>query len=183
MASGIIEKGNDGLFNNEVEVNGKYSFYIRYLKEEIGLFPTYREAYVISAAVGLYFNKHETDDNGEKMQPASIFAADLSRRKGDLRFIYRIMMLVQDDPSMSIEDYMNRAFRDDPELEGNADMIKNNMKVFNSYACGGLEYLYNLFESQDTIEKRVDTLYDLIHGVALDEDFVEEEELPDFSPL
>ena len=39
----------------------------------------------------------------------------------------------------SIEDYMNRAFRDDAE-EGNREKLKANMALFNSYACSSIWY-------------------------------------------
>ena len=180
MASGIIEKSANGLFNNEVEFTGKYSLMARCLRDEIHLFQTFREVYVVSAAVGLYLNKKETPDNGEKYQPSSIFPAELSKRKLDLKFIYRIMMLVQENPEYSIEDYMNRAFRDDVESEENREIVRENMKLFNSYACGGLEYMYRVFENQDSDEKLVDSLYEFIHGTIVDEGYSEDDELPDF---
>lgn len=41
--AGISEKGNNGLFGNEVEFNGKYATYARFLKDEVGVFQTFRE--------------------------------------------------------------------------------------------------------------------------------------------
>ena len=49
--AGITEKSNSGLFENEVEFNGKYATYVRFLKEDIGLFSTFREAYVTAAVI------------------------------------------------------------------------------------------------------------------------------------
>lgn len=180
MAVGIIEKGSNGLFNSEIEFTGKYSLMAKYLKDQIGLFPTYREIYVVSVALGLYLNKKDSGDLGEKVQPSSIFPSELTKKKADLKFIYRIMMLVQDNPSYSIEDYMNRAFRDDTESEENREMVKENMKLFNSFACGGLEYLYRIFENQDDTEKVVDSLYEFVHGIIVDQGLTDEPELPDF---
>ena len=40
------------LFDSEFEFVGKHATYCRSLKEEIGLFTTFREAYMISAIVG-----------------------------------------------------------------------------------------------------------------------------------
>lgn len=39
--AGITEKSNSGLFENEVEFNGKYATYVRFLKDDIGLFSTF----------------------------------------------------------------------------------------------------------------------------------------------
>ncbi len=184
MASGIIEKGNNGLFANEVEFVGRYSFMARYLKDTIGLFSTYREIYVISAAVGLYLNKHEdTSLAEEKYQSSSVFPAELMKKRSELRFIYRIMMLSEEKDGKTIDDYMNRAFRDEADSDTTRDMIKENMRIFNSYACGGLEYLYRIFENQDTKEKMADTLYEFVHSAIVGCGYVEDEDLPDFSPV
>ena len=183
MASGVVEKGNNGLFLNEIEFVGDYSQMVRYLKDTIGLFPTYREVYLISAAVGYYLNKHESQGLADaKFQPASIFPTELMKKRSELRFIYRMIMLSEDKPELSIEDYMNRAFRDDPDSDQTREMLKENMTVFNSYVCGGLEYLYRLFENQDSPEKVSDTLYDFVHSTIVECGFAEEEELPEFDP-
>lgn len=181
MATGIIEKGNSGLFENEIEFNGKYATMVRFLKEEIGLFGTLREAYVIAPIIGFINNREMTEDTQTKVQPASIFASDFTKRRPDLRFIYRLIMLLKEEQDFSIDDYKNRAFRDDPEE--NRDILKNNMKIFNSYACGGIEYLYELFEGTTRIEDAVDILYDLLHRFSVEVGLLEgEEDLPDFEP-
>lgn len=180
MASGIIEKSNNGLFDNEIEINGKYATMARFLKEDVGIFATFREAYLTSAIVGLLNNAKETKDNSDKVQAASIFPNELSKRKSDLKLLYRIIMLAEENPSYSIEDYMNRAFRDDAE-EGNRDKLKANMALFNSYACGGLEVLYNKFQNLSKVDDVVDTLYDYIHSFGIDIGFLDEDDsLPDF---
>lgn len=56
MASGIIEKSNNGLFDNEIEINGKYATMARFLKEDVGIFATFREAYLTAAIIGLLNN-------------------------------------------------------------------------------------------------------------------------------
>ena len=113
MAVGIVEKGNSGLFDNEIEFNGKYATMVRFLKEDLGLFSTFREAYVISSIVGFLNNKKYTEDNQEKVQAASIFPNELNKRKPDLRFIYRLIMLLKEEKDYTLEDYKNRTFRDD----------------------------------------------------------------------
>lgn len=181
MAAGIIEKGSNGLFENEVELNGKYATIVRSLKEETGLFSTFREAYVAAAAIGFANHRRATEDVSEKVQPASIFKTELDKRKHDLKLLYRVIMLAEDNADYSIEDYIDRAFRDDSE-HGNAEKLKENMALFNMYACGGLEYLYEKFEASDRQEDIIDALYDIVHNFAIGIDLIEEDELPDFDP-
>lgn len=121
------------------------------------IFATFREAYLTAAIIGLLNNAKETKDTSEKVQAASIFPNELSKRKADLKLIYRIIMLVEENPDYTIEDYMNRAFRDDAE-EGNRDKLKANMALFNSYACGGLEVLYNKFQNLSKTDDIVDAV-------------------------
>ena len=182
MAKGIIEKQSGGLFENEIEMQGKYATMARFLRDEIGLFSTFREVYVTGAIVGYLNGLSEMDDKDDKVQSASIFPNELSNRKKDLRFIYRTIMLLKDEPNYTIDDYKNRAFRDDSEE--NADLIRENMQIFNSYACGGVEYLYRLFQDCDSPEKTVDALYEYIHKFCIDTGVLEGgDELPDFNPI
>ena len=106
MATGIIEKNNNGLFENEVEINGKYATMARALKEEYGVFSTFREVYVLAAVLGYLHQRKETEDNTPKVNAASIFPGDLNRRKADLRFLYRVMMLTNDMEGYTINDYI-----------------------------------------------------------------------------
>lgn len=181
MAANIIEKSSNGLFENEIELIGRYATIVRHLKEDIGLFTTFREAYVTAAIIG-YANKRTESDGGEdKVQAASIFPNELSRRKHDLRFLYRIVMLVEEDPAFTIEDYMDRAFRDDAD-GGNIENLKRNMALFNSYVCGGLDFLYEKFGSLGRTDDIVDALYEMVHDFAIDVELLEDDGLPDFEP-
>ena len=167
MANGIIEKSRNGLFENEIECNGKYSKMIRFLKDEIQIFSTFREAYVLAMVVGFLNNKKETADDSEKVSPASVFPNELSKRKRDLRIIYRIIMLLDEDGERSIEDCMNRAFRDDANEEDYTN-LRLNMEVINSYACGGLEFLYEKFKDARDNDEVIDLLYDFVHELSED---------------
>ena len=181
MANGITEKGNAGLFENEIELNGKYATMVRFLKDDLGLFATFREAYVIASIIGFINNRGMTEDNQDKVQPASIFAGDLSKKKPELRFIYTLIMLLKEEPDFTLDDYKNRAFRNDPEE--NQDIIKQNMEIFNGYACGGIEYLYEVFQNCDKTDETVDKLYGFLHQFSSDVGLGEAaDELPDFTP-
>lgn len=181
MAAGIIEKNSNGLFENEIEFNGKYATIVRYLKEDLGLFPTFREAYVTAAVIGLAYNKKEWIETNEKVQPASIFPNELIKRKHDLRTLYRIIMLVEDNPSFTIDDYMNRAFRDDDD--DGINNLKQNMQLFHAYVCGGLSFLNERFGNLHKTDDVVDTLYEMVHEFATDIEVLESDVLPDFEPI
>ncbi len=193
MKDRVVEFGNRGLWQNEIECQGKYSLIIHHLKE-IGLFSTNREAYIVAAILGLVNGrkvtydvnevmgeKRKKTDQNDEVSEISIQPGDLVARKQDLRLIYRVAMLVEDNPSFTIEDYMNRAFRDDSDTE-NPENLKRNMAIVNSYVGGGLEYLDEKFGSLHDIEEVVDALYELVHGFAVEVELLEDDELLDWDP-
>ena len=73
-------------------------------------------------------------------------------------------MLLDPVDGFTINDYQNRTFRDDAESEKAPEKIKSNMEIFNSYANGGIEILYDLFkdckEKKDTVNVLYEFLYD-----------------------
>ena len=156
----IIEKSNNGLFENEIELRGIYAKKLKELKEDIGLFNTIREGYVLSILIGYLNNAtiHDTDEF--KDREVSIFANDLNSRKKDLKFIYRIILLAQEIPGMSVEDYMNRTFRDDTD-PNRREQLKANMNIINEYAVKGIELLYNKFSNCHDKQILCDQLYDI----------------------
>jgi len=181
---GIIEKGTNGnaLFSNQIEFVGKYAKYVVYLKDETNFFPTYVEIYVISAILGFLVGKKGTYEGKASDDTKSVFVEQIVRHRADLKFIYRIIMLLDDADKLSLEDRKNRAFRDDPETNG--DIIKANMKLFNEYVCGGLEYLYNELQVKDAddLAEKVKKAKDFIYLIAVQNNLIEDKDLPSFSP-
>lgn len=158
------------LFDSEFEFVGKHATYCRSLKEEIGLFTTFREAYMISAIVGFLNGSKGIKDYTEKVQPASILPSELSKQRSNLINIYRYIMLLEDTPGFSIDDYKTRTFKDDSDEES-PEKVKQNMDLFNSYVLGGIEILYDKFKECSTKKDVVNTLNELL------EQFVDDNEL------
>lgn len=184
MANFIIEKTNNGLFNNEIELTGKYATLIRKFKDDIGLFPTFRDCYMVAAILGFLHGKTETPDKTPSVQNASIFTDALRTRKSELRFIYRMIMLSKDESSFTTDDYMNRTFRDDIEDPEGAIRLKENMELFHSYVCGGLDYLDEKFSDLTSEDAIVNMIYEIVTTFAGEVGLIETEddELPDFKP-
>ncbi len=182
--NGIIEKASNGLFENEVEFQGIYAKHLRSLKEDIGLFCTAREGYIISAIIGCLHSNHKgenANDGGDDDKLLSIMASDLVKRKADLRYLYRLIMLWDEEGNLSNEDYMNRAFRDDSD-DSRKNELKNNMKIFNSYAAIGIEYLYNKYKDCRDKNEICDKLNDFIDAYEVDNGNSEDNGLPTFEP-
>ena len=68
--------------------------------------------------------------------------------------------------AFSIEDYKNRTFRDEADEE-HPEKLENNMKLFNAYAEGGIEYLYEKFKYCQNTGEVVDELYQFVSDFAV----------------
>lgn len=148
------------LFDKEFEFKGKYADYCRFLKNDIGLFKTFREAYTTSAIIG-YINSTKGQKAAvEKVQPASILPSELAQKRTSLTFIYRLIMLTENN-DLSIQELQNRTFRDDSD-DTHPEKVVANMELFNSYVLGGLEILYNKFKDCKTTKDVVNELNDYL---------------------
>lgn len=150
------------MFDKEFEFKGKHAGYVRFLKDEIGLFKTYREAYTISAIVGFLNANKALRDSTEKVQPASVLPGEMVQKRTELTLIYRLMMLLDNVDDFTIDDYKNRAFRDDADVDEHPEKFKNNMELFNSYVLGGLEIIYDKFQACNDKSSTVNMLYDYL---------------------
>lgn len=149
------------MFDKEFEFKGKHATYVRFLKDEIGLFKTFREAYTICAIVGFINSTREKPDTTNKLQSASVLPGEMVQKRAELTLIYRLIMLLDNNEAFTIDDYKNRAFKDDAD-EDNKEKFKNNMDLFNSYALGGLEIIYDKFQSCEDKSSTVNTLFEFL---------------------
>lgn len=149
------------LFDKEFEFKGKHATYCRFLKDEIKLFKTFREVYTVSAIIG-FLNSTKSHIDDEKVQPASILPSELAQKRPALTYIYRLIMLLDEVDGFDIKNYQDRTFRDDADVEEHPEKVKVNMELFNAYAMGGLEILYDKFKDCREKIEVVNTLYDFL---------------------
>ena len=161
------------LFDKEFEFKGKHADYCRFLKDEIGLFKTFREAYTTSAIIGFINNKTAQKETGTKLQLASILPSELAQKRESLTFIYRLIMLLDKKEGFTLKDYQDRTFRYDAETDEHPEKLAENMELFNSYALGGIELLYDRFKDCHEKKDTVNTLYDFLYEFYEDNGFIE----------
>ncbi len=158
------------LFDKEFEFVGKHATYCRALRDEISLFSTFRETYMISAIVGFLYGAKSEKDTTEKVPTASIFPNDFTKQRSNLRNIYRYIMLLEETKGFSIDDYKSRTFKDDADDE-DPEKVKKNMEIFNSYVLGGIEILYNKFKDCNSKKDTVNALNDFLDDFVKDNKF------------
>ena len=134
------------MFDKNYRLLGKHATYARFLKEDAKLFDTIISAYLNGAIWGLLYNRRAPVDK-ESTDNANIMAEQFIEHHDKCRFVYRLVMLLDESSDLSTQRRIDRAFRDDAEKEkpDYDAVMKDNMDVFHSYVRGGIEQLYEDF--------------------------------------
>jgi|LSQX01.1.fsa_nt_gb hypothetical protein len=152
------------MFDKEVFIRGKHAAYIRSLRDKAKVFERYLDAYILAPIIGfLYGRTAEPDKSSE--DAANINVVQIISVSDTLKFIYRLIMLVDESIAKDPEVRINKAFKDDTDEEA----LNENMKIFNSYVLGGLEVLYEKFsEGCVTEDDFLDKVYEFVENFYAD---------------
>ena len=142
------------MFEGEIKITGKHASYIKYLSAKtlqlnknapcIAIFNRHIDVYIAGVTIGLVKKLKAQSDNTIS-DSATLFADAVIGEQQKLKVLYRIMHLI-DDPNLSSDARRDLAFRYDTE----EDYVKKGMELFNSYARGGIEWLYDEITSNAT---------------------------------
>lgn len=80
-----------------------------------------------------------------------ILAEQIIKRSAELKYVYQILMLVDEESEPDLEKRIYRAFNFSEKTDEERAMIESNMKIFDAYFLGGLEVMHEEF-----VEKCVD---------------------------
>lgn len=151
------------IFRSQVRFYGKHGQYLEALtpgndkakNEDLPdierfkyLFDTVVDVYIIAPIVGYLYQRKAPRDGAE--QTKNIMEGALASHHDKLVFSYELLMILDKASEPDLNERIRRAFR------ASDDLIENGVKVYNDYARGGIEVLY---------EK-------LITGAASPDDFV-----------
>lgn len=131
------------MFTTDIFVRGKHATYLKYLskktekndrKEKVaGVFERAIDVYMTAPIIGLVYGlrRDELDPNSDSVK---IFTDTVNREQLNLVSIYRTVLLVDNSRGLTADEKIEQAFKtpDTPE----------NMKIFNAYLRGGIEWLY-----------------------------------------
>jgi len=159
------------MFNNDILIRGKYATYLKYLskktekndrKEKVaGVFERHIDVYMTAAVIGLVHGLRREDDTSDSSETVKIFADAVSREQLNLLTIFRSVMLIDNSCGLNADEKIDRAFKnpDTPE----------NLKLFNSYVRGGLEWLYeNFTQGATTQDEYLAKIYEIVGNFALE---------------
>lgn len=195
------------MFDGDITITGKHAVYIKYLSKEkdkdknkdvtnkVQLFERYIDVYMCGAIVGA-LNKKTSQPDRSSSDRARIYADVLNREYAKCKEIFRTVILCDTSKNWTAEEKANICFRyrdkaDDkatpPVTQEEISKMKEAMDLFNSYAFGGIELLFDKFNQQsgvddiETIErafsdlKQQKTYIDSLSGNLDDADFFEPE--------
>lgn len=147
------------MFDKDFRITGKHANYWKDLCELAGnvpdreqhnnfkIFKAYIDAYIVCPLIGFQYNRKGVIDNSEDGN-AGMLAEVFGKRRNELKYVYQIIMLLDEDSEPDEDKRMYRAFKFSDERPEDKLFIEENMKVFNAYFLGGLEILHEEFVEQ-----------------------------------
>ena len=140
------------MFDKDMQIRGKYATYWKALTQLPGnavetsknfkIFENYIYVYMVAPIIGLLNGrKGQYDPADESKDTAGMLAEIQIKNASKLKYLYRLITLVDDSEGLSDEEKINRAFRED----NNEESVKKGMDLYTAYFFGGLEVLYETF--------------------------------------
>lgn len=140
------------MFDKDMQIRGKYATYWKALTQLPGnavetsknfkIFENYIYVYMVAPIIGLLNGrKGQYDPADDSKDTAGMLAEIQIKNASKLKYIYRLIALVDDSEGLSDEEKINRAFRED----SNEESVKKGMELYTAYFFGGLEVLYETF--------------------------------------
>ena len=96
------------------------------------------DLYAIAAIVGLKAKRRSPEERDDSDIKRTVQMKQLNENYQTLLPIMRMILIMDDSRDMSFEERLENAF----VIPDDYDTYKENMELFNSYARGGVEYLY-----------------------------------------
>ena len=96
------------------------------------------DLYAVAAIVGLKSKRKSPEDRDDSDIKRTVQMKQLNENYSTLLPIMRLVLILDDSRDMSFEEKLESAFM----IPEDIDTYKTNMELFNSYARGGIEYLY-----------------------------------------
>lgn len=124
------------MFEKTYIFKGKHADYVKELVEEAQLFKRYIDVLIIAPIIGFLYGERKKEDSSNKN--AKIFAEQIIKENDKLKFIFRLIMLLDNDEIKEVEDRINLTFN-----MNETESYSEKEEIFNSYIRGGVEVLHN----------------------------------------
>ncbi|MBR1807645.1 MAG: hypothetical protein IJ774_14840 [Selenomonadaceae bacterium] len=144
-----------GLFEADYTINGTHATKLKFLAKKNSrddepdnpksakIFERYIDVYMNAAVWGIYYCRRAKNDT-TSADRARIYADAFIRERENCKFLYRLVILLDDSKKLTQDERVDRAFRFDADSD-KADEVKKNFELFNDYVRGGIDIMYEKF--------------------------------------
>ena len=155
----MTKKTNEKVYEyfklDDFYIRGRFKEYVDQMwvqnKKTESYFRALIDLYAISAVIGLKTGRLLEEDSSDEKRTVQL--KQISDYIHILKPIMQMILMLDTTRGLNEEERIQSAFRN-PETE---EEYKANMELFNSYARGGIEYLYDHLVTRDSTE---DDLFD-----------------------
>jgi len=166
------------MFDSDMQIRGKHATYWKSLcitpgnandsNSNFKIFDNYIFAYMTATVIGLLHNRRGAiDPSDDSKDTAGMMAEIQIKHQAKLKYLYRLVMLMDESQGWTPEEKVDRAFREDTCEEA----VSQGMKLFTSYFLGGLEILYDTFVAKCiTDDDYVQRLYEYVQELQQEHD-------------
>lgn len=148
------------MFDKEYSFKGSHAEKVNKLTAKFDdknqLFKRNLDVYMMAPVVGfLYQRKADANTGDGNQKPTKIFPQQLIENSDDLVFAYRLIMLLDKKNAASIDERVDKAFRqfNSPQAEKDEKLIES--------ATSTEDYLKNLYDFMEEINDRYNQMIDI----------------------
>lgn len=151
------------MFDKEYSFRGKHAERVIKLTAKFDrdnqLFARNFDVYMLAPIVGFLYGRKSDLDKGS--ETTKIFPDILMREQPNLKFNYRLIMLLDKENENDFEERVNKAFR-----YYGSDKAINDEQLYEQYVRGGVDVLYEkLIEIANNSEDYLKNLYDFMEEI------------------
>lgn len=162
------------MFEGDYTINGTHATYIKYLVNEVKAFERYIDVYMAGAAIGALNDKRAKQ--GGTTDRARIYSDAFNTEHVKCNELFKIVILNDTSKPWSDEERVNICFKYRDKMDERAvpqiseyevEIMKEALDLFNEYAMGGVELLYENFASSATVS--IDDTVDYVYKAIFDQ--------------
>jgi hypothetical protein len=152
------------MFDNEYSFRGCHAEKVIQLTAEFDknknkIFARNIDVYLVAPIIGFLYNRKSDIDKAEKT--TKIFTKQIMDEQLNLKFNYRLIMLLDKENERNFDERVNKAFR----YYGSEKAI-NDEELYEQYVRGGVDKLYEkLIETANNSDDYLKNLYDFMEEV------------------
>lgn len=151
------------MFDNEYSFRGRHALKVKKLTSQFDsnstsqLFNRNIDIYIIAPVIGFLYNRKEPIDKTSN-ETAKIMGDRVIRSAEELKYNYRLIMLLDSKHESNLEERINKAFK----YIGTEKAVTDE-ELFEQYVRGGIDVLYEkLIETTTSSDDYINNLYDFM---------------------